>query len=146
MRHKKMTGACGEIYVAHDLLKQGYCVFKELGDNSHIDLIAIINKKTIRIQVKTTNVHQNPDLSKAIGSLVVHLQKTGPNGYKYEYAPNEVDVFAIYVENKNTVLYVSARQLENKKTFSIRFDVPRNAQNTKINMYNKYLNIIDCIQ
>jgi len=145
MIHKKTTGASGEMYVAYDLLRQGYVVFKELGDNSHVDLIAIIDKQPIRIQVKTTNIKQISNKYHAAGVAFISTLKCGPNGYRYKYDIEEIDVFAIYVKDKNIVLYINAKEIGDKRSFSIRFDKSKNAQSVNVNMYDKYLNILDSV-
>ena len=53
--HRKDFGTIGELTVARHLLGQGYSVFSEYGDNSKVDLIALVDNVPIKIQVKSCN-------------------------------------------------------------------------------------------
>lgn len=89
--HKKQIGSIGEITIARDLMLQGYPVFFELGDLSRTDLIALIDGRAIKIQVKVRHPQRrNSDV------VAMELKKSGPN-YSYKYNANDVDIFALYV-------------------------------------------------
>ena len=87
--HAKIKGNIGEAIIAADLMKLGYSVFTEMGDNSRIDLIAAKDNDLIKIQVKSRK-------SNDVGAVEISNRKAGPN-YRYKYQPDDVDVFAIYV-------------------------------------------------
>lgn len=119
--HSKAKGALGEMAVAKDLLAQGYQVFVELGDNSKVDLIVLGNDFIpVKIQVKS--------LFSRNGTVVVNATKSGP-GYQFRYQRHHVDVFAIYVIDKDLVAYVQAdRLLQQRKSLTLRVDPSMNNQ------------------
>lgn len=111
--HKKDRGTIAELAVAKDLMKRGYSVFSEFGDNSVVDLIALRQgEKPILIQVKATSSNN--------GKVQFSLKKSGPNGYVYFYLPTDFDLFALYVEDLENVLYVKNDESLNKHTMTFR--------------------------
>ncbi|MFZ2362111.1 MAG: group I intron-associated PD-(D/E)XK endonuclease [Anaerolineae bacterium] len=119
--HNKTKGALGEIAVAKELLAKGYQVFAELGDNSRVDLIVMgKDYRPIKIQVK--------GLQSKHGSVIVHVTKSGPN-YRFRYADHHVDVFAIYVLDRDAIAYIPAETLlAQQKSLTLRIDAPENNQ------------------
>jgi hypothetical protein len=129
--HNKTKGALGEIAVAKDLLAKGYQVFAELGDNSRVDLIAMgKNYHPIKIQVK--------GLHSKHGSVIIHVTKSGPN-YRFRYADYHVDVFAIYVLDRDAIPYISARTLlAQHKSLTLRIDAPHNNQTEGVHWFVEF--------
>ena len=127
--HTKQSGSLGELKVAADLIARGYAVFTELGDLSKVDLIALVDHHPVKIQVKArTSKHGRVEISK---------RKSGPN-YQFVYQEGEVDVFAIYVLDKDLCLYVNASELLERSTFSIRLAPARNGQQKKVRAWQAY--------
>lgn len=129
--HSKQLGAIGVLRVAATLMSASYSVFSELGDLSRVDLIALVDHQPIKIQVKTRRLKD--------GRVTVDSRKSGP-GYRYRYTADDVDVFAIYIPEKDLVLFVSAAQILNaKSTFAIRVSETRNRQQRKVNRFQDLL-------
>lgn len=129
--HKKQTGTLGEIAVAKDLISKGYFVFKELGDCSKVDLIVLVDNKPIKIQVKA--------YAEKNGKVEILTTKSGPN-YSFKYSKEMIDVFAIYVHNREIILYISSNELlEKSKSLTIRIDKGTSGQQSKFNMSKDYL-------
>ncbi len=121
--HSKHKGTLGEVAVTKHLLQNGYSVFTEVGDLSRTDLIVLIDKIPIKLQVKSCNAKD--------GAVEVVSKKSGP-GYKYRYQIEDVDVFAIYVLNHDLVFYVSAKEhLKNSTGSKFRINRPLNSQKRK---------------
>lgn len=99
--HKKDIGTIGELRIALDLKKQGYPVFSELGDNSVVDLIVLVNFIPVRVQVKTV-----PKLES--NRAVLNLRSTGPGSYSKKYSNTEIDVFALHVIESDDIIYISS--------------------------------------
>lgn len=129
--HSKAKGALGEIAVAKDLLAQSYQVFVELGDNSKVDLIVLGSDfLPIKVQVKS--------LFSRKGAVVVNVTKSGPS-YQFRYQRLHVDVFAIYVPDKDLIAYVNAdRLLQQRKSLTLRVDPAVNNQSRGISWLADY--------
>lgn len=130
--HSKMKGALGQAAVAADLIRQGYFVFGELGDLSKIDLIAVSEDYNLhKVQVKA--------ITSLNGKVELLATKSGP-GYSFKYEQHHADVFAVYVLDRQQVLYVSAHELlQHNKSLTIRLDKTRNSQEKGVNSFEKYL-------
>jgi len=127
--HTKQSGSLGELKVAADLIARGYAVFTELGDLSKVDLIVLVGNQPVKLQVKArTSKHGRVEVSK---------RKSGPN-YQFVYQEGEVDVFAIYVIDKDLCLYVNASDFLMGTTFSIRVDPAKNGQQKKVHPWQAY--------
>ena len=130
--HSKQIGNTGELRVAFELTKRGYAVFAELGDLSRIDLIACIDGKLVRIQVKA--------ISKTNGVYTVSSRKSGPN-YRYKYETTDVDVFAVYCMDDDLVAWVRSEEITGENTaLLLRADPPKKQQPT-IQWLKEYLNL-----
>jgi PD-(D/E)XK endonuclease len=130
--HPKRKGAIGEGIVILELLRAGIPVFQEFGDLRRVDLIALIGDKPIKIQVKTTTSKK--------GAALLNLRKMTLNPkYNYTYRQDDVDVFALVVEDQRKVFYVRAEQaLQNKGTLTIRLEQARNNQQSLVNRGEDY--------
>lgn len=128
--HAKQLGNLGEIKIAADLINQGYYVFKELGDISKADLLVMDETyKPIKVQVKA-RVSKN-------GSIAVKSSKSGPN-YRFRYEDKHADIYAIYIQDKDIVLYISNTELLKYGTLTIRIDTPKNNQSKDVNWSTNY--------
>lgn len=136
--HSKDKGVIGELKVALDLVKQGYSVFREMGDNSKIDILAVDESYNLfKIQVKYVTP-QN-------GVVKITTKKCGPNS-RFNYKPEHADVYAIYVPENDCVLYISAKEfLKCKNFFSIRLEPTKSKQIKKIRMWTDYLSFAKAI-
>jgi len=129
--HAKNKGSIGELEVASALMKLGYSVFTELGDNSKIDLIASKNNKLTTIQVKAYHSEN--------GAVYVPTKKSA-KGYKYRYKKTDADVFAVYIYDRDSIVYIPVETLLPKKAgITIRIDPTINGQTSNINYYTDYL-------
>jgi len=130
--HPKQKGTIGEGIVILELLRNGIPVFQEFGDLSRVDLIALIGNTPIKIQVKTTTSKR--------GVAVLNLRKLTLNPkYNYTYRQEDVDVFALVVEDRNEVFYIRADQaLENKGTLTLRLERAKNNQHSLVNYGESY--------
>jgi hypothetical protein len=129
--HSKVKGSIGETAIALDLMKQGCYVFKEVGDNSRVDIIALQDKKPIKIQVKS--------LTSVDGKVLLKNTKSGPNGMYYKYDSTDVDVFAVYVLDTEDIFYVSSAELcKMKRQMTFRLNPTKNGQKVDIHMIESY--------
>lgn len=128
--HTKQSGNLGELIIAADLTRQGYYVFKELGDICKSDLIVLDKDYVpIKIQVKCLNTVN--------GAIMLKSSKSGPN-YHFRYEIKHADVYAVYVQDKNTILYISNTELLEYKTLTIRIENTKNNQTKKVNKSENY--------
>ena len=140
MKMTKRKGTIGELKVAQELIERNFYVFTDISDNAPIDLIAVEENNLnniIRVQVKTTTSKDN----KAILS-----GRRDSSGYNGSYSCSDFDVFALYVIDKDIILYVPISDVINdtKKSpiMEIRFTAPKNNQKNRINWYEDYLDLI----
>jgi hypothetical protein len=128
--HSKAKGTIGEVKVAADLLSRGFHVFTEIGDLSKIDLIAERDRKLYRFQVKA---YHSKD-----GVVVLSSKKSGPN-YSFHYESDQIDIFAVYVLDKDIIFYVSSKEVcEYSSSMNIRLEPPKNGQKKNINLAENY--------
>jgi len=130
--HSKQLGSIGEMMVAADLMSCGYAVFFELGDLSKTDLIAIIDNKPIRIQVKTSTLK--------MGRAALDLKKSGPN-YKFKYTTEDVDIFALYIPNHGVGYFSSEFCNTHSVGLTIRISRPLNKQSKNCRLLKDYSDI-----
>lgn len=131
MKHSKQKGNLGYSATIKELHKLGVNVFVELGDNSKTDLIVECDGKLVKIQVKYATEKN--------GKVILPLKKSGPNGYRYTYTTNDVDIFSVYLPTLDKVLFVpSILACKNKKSFDIRIDKSKNNQSGNVNELDKF--------
>ena len=114
-----MIGVAGEHLVCFDLISRGFtCFMTEQG--LPYDIIADINNKLVKIQVKTTRTHSEiPQRKNHYPSYLFHIRRCGKGGKKL-YSENDVDVFAVVCVETKQVGYVSADRMPS--TLSVRVD------------------------
>ena len=134
MEHSKQKGNLGFSATLKELHKLGYNVFSEIGDNSKIDMIVEVKSNLIKIQVKyATDTN---------GKVTLRLTKSGPNGYRYTYTNQDIDLFSVYLPSIDKVIFVPAKlALKNTKAFNIRFVESKNKQNKFVHFINEFENL-----
>lgn len=123
--HSKDKGTIGELSIARDLMQLGCPVFTEVGDNSKVDIITMVNEQCVRIQVKALSIDD--------GKITLSTRKSGPD-YSFYYTQAMLDIFAVYIPDEDIVLYVAFKDLNNQTTMHIRLTEPRNGQSKGINL------------
>lgn len=123
----KHIGTIGELAVAEELMRRGWEVFTEMGDNSKIDLIANKDGLLRKIQVKTVEFSD-------CGWVFVRKSKI-TNGIRIEYLRKDIDLFAIYVMDKDAVAFVPFSKFK-KKSLCLRFEKPRSGRTSL--MFNDF--------
>jgi len=129
--HSKQKGNIAFSSVVLELQKHCFNVFTEVGDYSRVDIIAEKDSKLIKIQVKYAHDEN--------GQMILNLEKSGPNGYRYTYTKNDVDWFAVYSPSTEKIAWVSADEAcEQKRQFSFRLTPPKNKQCVGIHLIEDY--------
>lgn len=73
-----------------------------------------------------------------LGSVIIHVTKSGPN-YRFRYADYHVDVFAIYVLDKDAIAYIPAKTLlAQQKSRTLRIDEPHNNQSEGVHWFVEF--------
>jgi len=73
------------------------------------------------------------------GKISVDSRKSGP-GYRYRYKPEDVDLFAIYIPQRDVILFLNVHQiLQAKGTTVIRLVKPKNRQSKGVHWFEDYL-------
>lgn len=89
-------GCLAEYKIAIELLKRGYQVSKPLTDSSVYDLIAEIDGKLIKIQVKSTS--QKP--KKNLNGIPINMTR------HRRYSTKDVDYYALWVDYYDGFFFV----------------------------------------
>lgn len=127
-------GDIGEFMVCADLMRKGYVVYRAVNKTARADIIVLSGSgKPYKVQVKTTTGSE--------GSACLHLRKCCLNPkYNSVYTTDEVDVFALYIENENTVCYISSQEaLTNCSTIKFRYELAKNGQKKNVRLVEDYL-------
>lgn len=127
--HAKAKGSLGELLVAAKLIEEGCYVFTELGDLSAVDLIALVDDKPVKIQVKAAMSSK--------GKVHIRADKAGPN-YRFTYTTKMIDVFAILVLDTKQIFFASAIEVLAQNDFTLRLDKPKNGQKSGIRFGKDY--------
>lgn len=106
-------------------MKMGFDVFQEVGNSARFDLVVSAFGKLQRVQVKSTYTR------KGVACLSL---RTRSGAKTLRYAESEVDVFALYVIDRDMVVYISAKAACSKSCLlSIRLDPAKNNQKRGLN-------------
>jgi len=135
LNNPNKKGTLGEIAVCKDLLQQRYDLFFGFGNHSKVDLIVLDeNYNAYKIQIKAVNSFDD--------AVNVYSIKTCLNAkYNSSYTIRQVDVFAVYIIDKNIVFYVSAKEiLTNGKCSKFRLSKSKNGQRKFVRYVHDYLN------
>ena len=129
-----IKGTLGEAAVCKNLLQLGYSVFLEFGNHSKVDLI-VLDKKFNAIKIQIKAVQSKNDC------VDIYSVKTCLNPkYNSIYTIEQVDIFAVYVIDKDVVFYVSAKEiLQNGKSSKFRFSSSKNGQMKFVRYVDDYL-------
>ena len=117
-------GNIGEVNTLRILVEHNIPVYMPYGDGNEVDLIAIINNKCVKIQVKTTEkVHDNTLMTWRLG------KQAGFHGSKVQYDEQSIDYFALYCAENDTLCFVP-----NTKGMSMSYSIrTNNYEGTRIN-------------
>jgi hypothetical protein len=132
---QQSKGSLGELKTIEYLLKKDYPVFTEFGNRTRVDIVTIIDGKTVKIQCKAkTSKDGKVDLT----------NETTSTKYTYRYTKQDIDFFAVYVLDKDVLFFVSSEEIcdENFKSMTFRIEDPKNHQKTKSRSYKDYVDLI----
>lgn len=132
--HTKQLGTIGELKVASKFVEAGHTIFKEFGDLSKTDLIVLLDDKVpIKVQAKSYATKK--------GVMHFSIEKAGPN-YRFKYSPDQVDLFVVYVPDKDEVVYITWKDLAtNTTTLNLRFDQAKNNQQKNVVWAKDFLSL-----
>lgn len=130
--HKKNIGNIGELLVITQCLKNNCNVFKDVGDNSKVDLIVMNNKNVLfKIQVKHFGREKNDSVT------FVPFYKSGPN-YRFVYRLEEVDYFAVVDQQSERIAWIKYSDFSHMKSLSLRHNDPKNCQKESIRYFHEF--------
>jgi hypothetical protein len=127
-------GTLGEISVCKELIQSGFSGFTEVGGHSKVDLI-VLDKDFIVFKVQVKAVKSKEEV------VTVYSIKTCLNPkYNSVYTVDQIDIFAIYVIDRDLVFYVRAEEiLNNSKVSKFRLSPSRNGQRKNVRYIEDYL-------
>lgn len=115
--NSSQLGNIGEARVLSEFVKLNIPCYIPYGDGNMVDLIADFNGKLNRIQIKTT-----ASLNRA-GAMEWRItRQEGYHGNKVQYNVNDIDYFALYCLETDTVCLVPFDENFPTTTLSIRLD------------------------
>ncbi len=130
--HPVKKGVLGELSVTKRLIELDYQVFTPVSPNTRIDLIAIKNDQLIKLQVKSTTSIND--------CALLNLRKNTLNSkYNYTYSETDFDYFALYVEDKNTVIFIKANEALNNNKTCMKFRFEFQEQKKKNQFDQRYI-------
>lgn len=129
----KTKGNIGEAIILAEFVKRGVQVSIPFGDNARYDLIAEFNGKLNKIQIKyCSQVTENNSVMCKSSSSKNHTTNKRLDTYE-----NDVDYIAFYIQPWNTCCLVPIAECSGT-TFTIRKDLTKNNQKSKIHLVNQY--------
>ena len=127
--NSKTIGDLAELEVACDLAKQGYIVSRPLSDNATYDLIADINGRLLRVQVKARAERNN--------AVAVELRSCMRN-YVYMYEKSDWDILAVYNIKNGKLAYLTWDNIGDNGTVVLRVQPPKNNQIKGVRMFEDF--------
>lgn len=127
---KRKTGDCGEFLVLYDLTKKGFELFAPMNNGSLIDIVAIKNDTSFKIQVKASNKILND-------KLVFDIRRSNN-----VYSENSFDVLALVDTVNNKVAYLKWEEMYSRSTIKMRTsDYNRNfhSPHTTVHYFDDHL-------
>lgn len=104
-------GIIGLLKVTTDLYSKGYTCFTPVDDYNPVDCIAMKDGKLCRIQVK----YRSPG---KYGSYELRSRST-VNGKNIQIDRNLIDMWAVYLSDKDKVVYIPINEMNGKTTIKI---------------------------
>lgn len=112
-------GKAGEYLVCSDILTHNIPCFITEG-KSHYDLIADLNGRLLKIQVKSTTTYRNcPQRERATPVYMFNARKYGKGG-RVSYQKGDADIIAYVALDKKKIAYMSADKIAQSATFRIK--------------------------
>jgi hypothetical protein len=130
----KEKGEIGQLVVAGALAKLGLHIALPTSDNLPYDLIVDSEGELFKVQVKTSGHRPNE------GSTSFDLSSN--NWYSKtikKYSKKDCDVVACYDAIDGAIYLLQPKQFEDRKTFTIRKEPPKNGQKLGLNLHEDYV-------
>ena len=134
MQTTKRIGNIGEAAVLNAFVSLGIPVYLPFGDTEKADLIAEFHGKLNRIQVKTSIEAVNGSYTTDLRSCKNH--KTTPE--TFHYTEKDIDYFAVYNIARKVVCLIPVNEAPDS-AISLRYEMPKNNQHSKIKLEQDYL-------
>ena len=128
----KQKGNLTELQCLTAFYEHGCHVSVPFGENSRYDMIADVDRKLIRVQVKTSSIKKGDLNAIEFSCRSSHVNSTGVKNIRYN--ADEIDYFATYWKGKCYLIPVS----ECSATKTLRFAPPKNGQRTGITFAEEY--------
>ncbi len=109
-------GKAGEYLVCADLILRGYIAYPS-EQGLHYDVVADVNGKLIRVQVKTTLTYRAiPQRKEYTPGYLFQIMRCGKGGKK-RYTNKDVDVFALVSIKENAIGYLPIDKIKTTMCF-----------------------------
>ena len=130
----KAIGEKGQNCVIGEFAKWDITVAIVLSDNLPYEMIAIVNDKLFKVQVKTSaRVTKN-------GAVEFDLTSNNWNkGTVTKYTAEDCDVFVCYDLTSHSAYLLAPKEFANRKSFTIRRVASKNNQGANCNMHDNFV-------
>lgn len=117
MEDALQIGKAGEYLVCADLILKGYIAYPS-EQGLPYDVVADIEGKLYKIQVKTTITAKYRDKGKTAGPPIYffHVKRCGKGG-KQKYGENVIDIFALVALDRKVIGYIKYNEIKQCTTF-----------------------------
>ena len=114
----KRLGNIGEIKTIAKFVEMQIPVYQAFGDIEKADLVADFNGKLNKIQVKTSEIFEDGSFKVDLTSSTIRKKVD----YKHKYSADEIDYFAIYNLQSDTLLLLPIKEFEGRS--AIKINIP----------------------
>ena len=139
MTNTKRIGNIGEAYALAKLVELGIPVYQQFGDNENADYIILVDNKPLKIQVKTSESHEDGKVKFDLVSSTSHRV----NGVKRKYTIDEVDAF-ICCDARTKELFL-VKNNGNMSGITIRYTKPKNSQIKNVNYFADFFLCVETL-
>lgn len=141
MGQTNQTGDAGELFVAADLISNGYLISVPFGHDHPYDLLADKDGKILRVQVKTANTKKGVI---AVKNTTTHTTGQGKIVHE-QYKAGSYDLMAVFCPSTNKVYYINSVDLDGKTSLNLRVEPTKNNQSKKITWADDYTDIASVV-
>ena len=112
-------GKAGEYLVCADLILNGFIAFQS-EQGLPFDIVAEINHKLYRVQVKTTRASKHILQRKTdIPAYIFHIGNNGKMNRRKKYDSDQVDIFALVALDAKTIAYLPYFNVQTTMNFRV---------------------------
>lgn len=114
----RQRGSVAEKYVEIDLINKGYFPYSPVLDNTECDLIADVNGRLVKLQIKS---------SQTLTDGAISFDISRPSAKLPHYSKDDFDVLVLYDSVENKIAYLPWKTLPHKRKVTLRYTAETNS-------------------